>query len=174
MNKVDGKLSREHLSLFEPLALSMTDYLSKKDNYLDLVKYLLIDIQTNSDNHILTNDEIFNGYKSLINSRGQSAIKFMPGIDISTDAGIKKLEHILTTENIINQTNNNFSIDIAFLPHIETFPTAYSFIKKNVEHFIKVNRGSANSFTMHSTASLNIRNYDSIGASFIEEGRKKI
>ena len=173
MNKVKGKLSKEHLDLFTPLATSMTDYLSKGDNYKDLVKYLSADILKNSDNHILSNTNIYNGYKSLINKKGESSVKFVPGVDISTDAGINKLEKILSNENLINKDSNNFSIDIAFLPHIETFPGAYSFIKKNVEKYIKINRGVNDSFSIRSTANLNIRTYDSIGASFIEEERKK-
>lgn len=170
---VDGKLSKEHKELFDYIAKSMTEYLSKNDNYDDLVKYLSKDIQINENNHILSNDYIYEGYKSLINKKGHSAVKFVPGIDISTDTGINKLKEILEKEKIITRDNkNNFSIDIAFLPHIELFQEAYPFIKQNIERFIRVNRGGSNNFTIHPTASLDIRTYDSIGASFIEEERK--
>ena len=171
---VEGKLSKEHKALFEPLAKSMTDYLAKGDNYSDLVKYLSSDIQKNSDNHILSNNSIYKGYKSLINSKGQSSVKFVPGIDISTDSGIKKLESILEKENLISKNNdsNKFPIDIAFLPHIDTFQGAFPFIKRNVERFIKINREGSNEFSMHPTATLHVRTYDSIGAKFIEEERK--
>ena len=170
---VDGKLSKEHKELFDSIAKSMTEYLSKNNNYDDLVKYLSKDIQINENNHILSNDYIYEGYKSLINKKGHSAVKFVPGIDISTDIGINKLKEILEKEKIITKDNkNNFSIDIAFLPHIESFQEAYPFIKQNIERFIRVNRGGSNDFTIHPTASLDIRTYDSIGASFIEEERK--
>ena len=58
----DGKLSKEHKELFEPIAISMTEYLAKGDNYSDLVKYLSKDIQKNGDNHILCNNRVYNGY----------------------------------------------------------------------------------------------------------------
>ena len=170
---VKGKLTKEHKSLFEPIAKSMTEYLAKNDNYKDLVKYLSIDMQKNSDNHILCNNKIYNGYKSLIN-KSLSSVKFLPGIDISTEAGINKLESILENENIITKENstNRFPIDIAFLPHIESFQEAFPFIKKNVERYIRVNREGSNNFTMNPTASLHVRTYESIGAKFIEEERK--
>lgn len=170
---VDNNLSREHKLLFEPLALSMTEYLGKDDNYHDLAEYLSKDMQKNSSNHILCNDEIYRGYKSLINKRGQSAVHFVPGVDISTENGVIKLEEILKNENLIRDNENNqFSVDFAFLPHIEMFQEAYPFIKKYVEKYVRVNRGSSNNFTMHPTASLHVRTYDSIGAKFIEEERK--
>ncbi|MBQ3306727.1 MAG: hypothetical protein IJG68_00880 [Bacilli bacterium] len=171
---IEGKLSKEHKALFEPIAKSMTDYLAKGENYYDLVNYLSRDIQKNQENHILCNDDIYEGYKSLISKKGQSSVKFVPGVDISTEAGINKLEKILTNEGFINKNDkpNNFPIDIAFLPHIETFQGAYPFIKKNVEKYIRVNRENANNFSMHPTASLHVRTYDSIGANFIEEERK--
>ena len=171
---IEGKLSKEHKTLFEPIAKSMTDYLEKGDNYSDLVQYLSSDIVKNNDNHILCNKNIYNGYKSLINSKGQSAVKFVPGIDISTENGINKLVNILENENIIQKNNNSnkFPIDIAFLPHIDTLQEAYPFIKKNVEKFIKVNREGNNNFTMHPSAALHVRTYDSIGAQFIEDERK--
>ena len=170
---IKGKLSKEHKDLFEPIAESMTEYLAKGDNYEDLVKYLTKDMLLNGSNHILNNDDIYNGYKSMINSKGQSSVKFVPGVDISTDTGVKKLESILENENLIDKNNpNKFSIDLAFLPHIETLQEAYPLLKKNVEKFIKVNRSGTNNFSMHSTAALDIRTYESIGAKFIEEERK--
>ena len=174
MEAINGKLSLEHRELFEGIAKSMTEYLAKGDNYYDLVRYLSEDMQKNKDNHVLCDDDIYEGYKSLINKKGQSSVKFVPGIDISTDNGVHKLERILTNEGLLRETNNinQFPIDIAFLPHLESFKEAYPFIKKNVEQFIKINRGTSNSFSMHPTASLNIRTYESIGAKFIEEGRK--
>lgn len=170
----EGKLSKEHKELFEPIAISMTEYLAKGDNYSDLVKYLSKDIQKNGDNHILCNNRVYNGYKSMINKKGQSAVKFIPGIDISTEAGVKTLEDILTKEKIINNNKNpnKFPIDLAFLPHVETLQEAYPFIKKNVERFVKINRAGKNLFTMHPSASLHVRTYESIGAKFIEESRK--
>ena len=174
MNAVTGKLSTEHKKLFDSIVVSMTDYLAKGDNYLDLVQYLCKDIKTNGEDHVLGNDEIYEGYRSLINKKGQSSVKFVPGVDISTDAGVAKLERILTSEGLIHKddTSIRFPIDFAFLPHIESFQGAYPFIKKNVEHFIKVNRGGSNNFSMHPSAALNIRTYESIGAKFIEDGRK--
>ena len=174
MNATEGKLSKDNKKLFDEIAESMVGYLKKGDNYQDLVKYLSSDIQKNYENHILCDDEIYEGYKSLINSKGQSTVKFVPGIDISTDNGINKLEKILTSENLISEDNkvNAFPIDIAFLPHIDLLQNAYPFLKKNVERFIRVNRGTANDFSMHRTASLNIRTYESLGASFIEDERK--
>ncbi len=174
MKTVKGKLSKEHEEMFEPIARAMTEYLAKGDNYRDLVNYLATDIQKNGNNHILCNNHIYDGYRSLINKKGQTAVKFVPGIDISTDSGVLKLEKILKSEGFIRQDDNSnkFSIDLAFLPHIETLQNAYPFIKKNVEQFIRVNRGGNDNFTIHPTASLNIRTYDSIGANFIEEERK--
>ena len=170
---IKGKLSKEHKELFLPIAKSMTEYLAKEENYKDLVKYLSKDIQKNSEHHILCNEEIYEGYKSLINKKGQSSVKFVPGVDISTDSGIKQLERILSNEDLLtaNKTDQ-FPIDIAFLPHIETLQTAYPFIKKNVEKYVRINRNGNNEFTIHPTASLNVRTYDSIGAGFIEEERK--
>ncbi len=174
MKAVEGKLSAEHKKLFEPIAKSMTEYLAKGDNYRDLVQYISKDMQKNKDHHILCNDDIYRGYRSLINSKNQSSVKFVPGIDISSEQGVAKLEKLLRSEGFISRElkQNQFPIDIAFIPHIETFQTAYPFIKKNVEKFIKINRGGANNFSMHPTASLNVRTYESIGAHFIEEGRK--
>ena len=175
INKViEGKLNKEHKELFDSIAKSMTEYLSRNDNYDDLVKYLSRDIQINDKNHILSNNYIYEGYKSLINKKGASSVKFVPGIDINTDEGINKLKYILEKENIISKDNktNRFPIDIAFLPHIELFQEAYPFIKQNIERFIRVNRGGNNNFTMHPTASLDVRTYDSIGAKFIEDERK--
>ena len=68
---IESKLSVEHKKLFEPIAQSMTEYLAKGDNYKDLVKYLSRDIQKNSAYHILCNDEVYDGYKSLINKKGE-------------------------------------------------------------------------------------------------------
>ena len=175
MSAVSDKLSKEEFALFEPIARSMTEYLAKGDNHYRLVDYLSEDMQKNALNHILCNDDIYEGYKSLINKKGQSSVKFVPGVDISTDQGVNKLERILTSEGLINSDSkpNSFPIDIAFLPHVDTFQNAYPFLMKNVERFIKVNRGGANNFSMHPTGQLHVRTYDSIGASFIEEERRK-
>ena len=77
----------------------MTEYLAKGNNYHDLISYLTEDIQKNCDNHILCNDYIYDGYKSLINKKGQSSVKFIPGIDISKENGLNKLEKILNNEH---------------------------------------------------------------------------
>ena len=174
MSAVAGKLSKEQMSLFAPLASSMTDYLAKDNHYQSLVKYLTKDVKKNSYCHILNNDSLYSGYRSLINQRGQSAVHFVPGVDISTDTGLNKLEGILANEGLLNrdENSNTFPIDIAFLPHIESLQEAYPFIKRNVEQFIKVNRGTNDNFTMHPTAGLHVRTYESIGATFIEEERK--
>ncbi len=174
MRAVEGKLSNEHKALFEPIAKAMTEYLAKGTNYDDLVNYLSTDIQKNGFNHVLGNSQIYKGYKSLISKKGQSSVHFAPGVDISTPAGLAKLEQILTSEGLIGKTTNQntFPIDIAFLPHIDVLQDAYPFIKKNVEQFIKVNHGANNNFTIHPTAGLDIRTYDSIGAKFIEDARK--
>ena len=168
-----ARLSTEHMKLFLPIAESMTEYLSKGDNYSDLVNYLSLDIQKNSENHILANDNIYNGYRSLINSIGQSSVKFVPGIDISTNEGVNKLETILTNEKLINNKSqfNKFPIDFAFLPHIDNLQEAFPLLKRNVERFIKINRNGTNNFSMHPTASLHVRTYESIGGEFIEEER---
>ena len=173
MSTITGKLSNEHRELFAPIASAMTDYLAK-NNYIDLIEYLTKDMKKNAEHHILCNDSIFYGYKSLINQKGKSSVHFAPGVDISTDIGLIKLESILTNEGIIGKDNkpNQFPIDIAFLPHVESFQEAFPFLKKNVEQFIKVNRGTSNDFTIHPTAGLYIRTYDSIGAKFIEDERK--
>ena len=174
MSAITGKLSAEHRALFGPIAKSMTEYLAKGENYEDLIKYLTRDLKKNGEHHVLGNDEIYDGYRSLINKKGQSSVHFVPGVDISTDQGLSKLEKILTSEGFIGKDDKpiQFPIDIAFLPHIDTFQGAYPFIKKNVEQYVRVNRGANNNFTIHPTASLNIRNYESIGAKFIEDGRK--
>ena len=175
MKQVEGKLSNENMALFESIAKSMTEYLAKNKNYDDLVKYLAEDIKKNGGHHILCRDDLYEGYKSLINKKGHSAVHFLPGIDISTDAGLAKLERVLENEGFIGreQKPNTFPIDIAFLPHAESLQESYQFIKKNVERYIKVNRSGSNDFSMHPTAGLNVRTYDSIGATFIEESRKK-
>ena len=174
MDAVKGKLNKEQEDLFEPIARSMVDYLAKDNNHSSLVDYLTEDMQTNGEKHILCNDEIYNGYKSLINKKGHSSVKFVPGVDISTDAGVNKLERILTNEGLIKKDNDpaSFSIDFAFLPHVDALQNAYPFLLKNVERYIKVNRGGSNNFTMHPTAQLHVRTYDSIGAKFIEDERK--
>ena len=161
-------LSAEHKKIFTPLVEEMTAYLAKGENYKDLVVYLVDDMQKNSANHILCDALIYNGYKSLISSKGNSAVHFVPGVDISTENGVKKLERILTQEGFLSKTDNgdSFPIDIAFIPHIDAFQEAYPFIKSNVEQFIKINRGTDNKFSMHSTATLNVRTRKSIGAEY--------
>ena len=58
LRSVAGKLSREHRALFEPLALSMTDYLARDYNYRDLANYLSRDMQKNNSNHIFTSTTV--------------------------------------------------------------------------------------------------------------------
>ena len=82
-----GKLSSKEFEVFEKLASHMTNYLSKGDNYKYLVKYLTADIKKNGENHILANNEIFEGYKNLFVGRG-SYVKFVPGVDISKQNGV--------------------------------------------------------------------------------------
>ncbi len=175
LEAVKGRLIPEHRKLFESLISSMTDYLAKGDNYHDLVKYLCRDMKKNAEHHVLCVPALYKSYRSLINSKGHSAVKFVPGVDISTDTGVKRLERILETEGLIakGEKTDSFPIDFAFLPHAETLQVAYPFLKKYVENYIRVNRGTSNNFTMHPTASLNVRTYDSIGAGFIEANRKK-
>ena len=167
-----GKLNKELSTLFDTLKQNMIDYLAKGTNYNDLVEYLVSDMKKNSKHHILCNSYIFNSFKSLINKRWESSIKFVNDIDISTEAGVKKLESILKEEGLITDNSTEFEIDLAFLPHIDTLRDSFQFIKRHVQYYAKVNRDK-NVFVLDSTASLNIRDYRSIGASFIEEERKK-
>lgn len=170
-------LDNDTFNLFKKLASNITEYLSIKERYQELLKYLPADIKLNHTNHILANDSIYNGYRSLIDKSGKGYIKFVSGIDISKEQGVKDLECILKNENIIsdNIDENSFPIDIAFIPHINSLKDSYPLFKKNVQDYIMLYKDSSkkkNYFVMNSTAALDIRTLESIGAKDIKEERE--
>lgn len=172
-----GELDNDSLTLFKKLASNMTEYLSIKERYQELIKYLPADIKLNNDHHILTNDSIYNGYTSLTDKSGKGYVKFVSGIDISKEQGVQDLESILKNENIISDDvdKNTFPIDIAFIPHINSLKDSYPLFKKSVQDYIMLYKDSSkkkNYFVMNSTAALDIRTLQSIGARKIEEERK--
>lgn len=172
-----NKLSKKEYELFKKLAAHMTDYLSRGDNYQDLVKYLTADIKKNGDKHILANTDIFEGYKKLITGKG-SYVKFLSGIDISTKKGVEALEAALTRYGFISDSvkNDTFAIDIAFIPHLNQLKEAYPFLKKHVQDYIMLYKDETkkkNYFVANSTATLDVKTLESIGASFIAEERKR-
>jgi hypothetical protein len=167
------KLSPKEFEVFKKLAANMTSYLARGDNYKDLVKYLTADIKKNGEKHILANDDIFEGYKNLFSGRG-SYVKFVPDVDISTQKGVKKLEEILKRDGFISETKkeNAFDIDLAFIPHMNQLKEAYPLLKKHVQDYIMLYRDENNKnnyFVTNSTATLDEKTLESIGASFIEE-----
>ena len=175
VRKSTGKLDNDILNLFKMIASNMCEYLNRKNNYNDLIKYLSTDIKNNSKYHILANNSVFNGYKSLIKKRGNGSVKFASGIDISKEEGVQKLKNILVSEGIITNDKEHFPIDIAFIPHINLMKEAYPFIKENVEEYINLNKTNGkgrNNFSVNSTATLSVRDYKSIGAEFIKEQRE--
>ena len=172
-----NKLSKKEFEVFEKLASHMTSYLAKGDNYSDLIKYLTMDITKNKEHHILASNEIFEGYKRLFAGRG-SYIKFVPGIDISTQKGVQKLEKILRRDGFISEAKDDsaFDVDLAFIPHMNQLKEAYPFLKKHVQDYIMLYKDPdkrRNHFVTNSTATLEERTLDNIGASFIAQERKK-
>ena len=172
-----NKLSKREFELFKKLACHMTSYLARGDNYQDLVKYLTADIKKNGEMHILANDEIFEGYKRLFPSKG-SYVKFVSGVDISTQKGVQKLEEILRRDGFIGESvkENAFDIDLAFIPHMNQLREAYPLLKKHVQDYIMLYKDESkkgNYFVTNSTATLDEKTLDSIGASFIKEERQK-
>ena len=170
------KLTGKEYATFCSMASDITDYLSRDENYHDLVGYLTADIKINGEHHILANDDIYDGYRSLFNKRG-SNVKFVSGIDISTEKGVKKLEEVLTRDGFIGDSvkENEFAIDLAFTPHINELKSAYPFLKKTVQDYIMLYKDGSkkkNYFVSGSTATLHERTLKSIGAEFIEEERK--
>ena len=173
----EGKLLPREQEVFKKLAAHMTKYLAKDSNYEDLVKYLALDIKKNGECHILTDNEIFEGYKRLFNKRG-SYVKFVPGVDISTQKGVQKLEAVLKRDGFISPTKaeSAFDIDIAFIPHMSQLKEAYPFLKKHVQDYIMLYKNSDkrnNRFVTNSTATLEERTLDNIGATFIAQERKR-
>ena len=175
ISKASKKLDKETLELFKLVAKNITIYLSKKDNYQDLIKYLPEDIKINEEYHLLSNDKIYNSYRKLINQKSSGSIKFLPDIDISIEKGINELKKILNDIGFTNEDNHEeFPIYMAFLPHIDLLKNSYSFIKNTTANYIKLNRltGKKKSFfSINSTATLEQRTYKNIGAEFIEEER---
>lgn len=172
-----NKLSKKEFELFKKLAAHMTEYLDRGDNYQDLVKYLTADIKKNGERHILANSDIFEGYKRLFSGKG-SYVKFLSGIDISTKKGVEKLEEELRKDGFISDSvkENNFAIDLAFIPHMNQLKEAYPLLKKHVQDYIMLYKGESrknNYFVTNSTATLDEKTLDSIGASFIGEERRK-
>ena len=172
-----NKLPKKEFEVFKKLAGHMTDYLARGDNYKDLVKYLCADIRKNGDKHILANDDIFEGYQNLFAGRG-SYVKFVPGVDISTKAGVQKLEEILRRDGLISDSKKEdaFDIDLAFIPHMNQLREAYPLLKKHVQDYIMLYRNQNRQndyFVTNSTATLDEKTLDSIGASFIKKEREK-
>ena len=175
INKTKGSLDSKMFKTFKMLANNMTEYLAQKENYKDLLKYLSADLKLNGDYHILNNDEYYNSYQKMITRKGTGNIKFLPNIDISNSKGVKQLENILDEEKIVDETNqNNFPVALAFIPHINILTNSYNFIKQNVEDYIMLSKDNyKNQFIMNSTATLDQRDFRSIGAEFIKDERKK-
>ena len=171
-----NKLTKREFEVFRKLASHMTSYLARGDNYQDLVRYLTSDIKKNGERHILANDEIFEGYKRLFPSKG-SYVKFVSGVDISTQKGVQKLEEILRRDGFIGESvkENDFAIDLAFIPHMNQLREAYPLLKKHVQDYIMLYKGDGgknNYFVTNSTATLDEKTLDSIGATFIKKERK--
>ncbi len=172
-----NKLSKREFEVFKKLASHMTSYLARGDNYQDLVKYLTADIKKNGDKHILANTDIFEGYQNLFRGKG-SYVKFVSGIDISTGKGVEKLEEVLRRDGFISDSvkENNFDIDLAFIPHMNQLKEAYPLLKKHVQDYIMLYKDDSrkkNYFVTNSTATLDEKTLDSIGATFIKDERKK-
>ncbi len=175
-NASKDKLRGKVRDTFLNVARSMTNYLTNDQNYSDLIKYLSKDLKLNGRNHILANDKIFEGFKTLINRNGCGNIKFLNNIDINTQKGISQLKTILEEEGVIDEKNDNsFPIDVAFMPHIYNLKTAFPFIKKNIQDYITLDKDEEpkRTFIMNSTATLDIKTLKSIGAEFIEKERKE-
>ncbi len=169
-------LNPEMYEFFEKIAKDMCEYFSKKDNFSKHIEYLFKDMKRNKDAHILCNEEIFKGFKSLVNKDGTGTIKFLPNIDISKEEGLAKLESILRLENIISDgiKQNEFPIDVAVIPHIRRLKSAFSFLKKNSQYFVETNRehlkeDGSGKVLFGRTIELYIPDYQKIGAEFIEE-----
>ena len=172
-----GKLGKKEKELFAKLLSHMTEYLDRGDNYKDLLRYLSEDIKKNGSRHILANDAIFAGYKNLFTGRG-SYVKFVSGIDISNQKGVKKLEEVLRRDGFISDslTGMKFPIDLAFIPHIDLVKDAYPFLKKYVQDYIslyKNNPRNKSFFVTNSTVDLDIRTLHSIGGDFIKAERDR-
>lgn len=169
-------LNKEMLDLFKTTARNICDYLGTDNNYHDFIGYLAADLKRNSDGHILNRDDIFDGYKTLLSYNGSGNVKFLPGIDISTPEGLDKLSSVLSATNIISgQTNTNeFPVDIAVIPHIRKLQNTYSFMKKTVQDYVVADRDSKkekSTWVFHPSVTLNIRDYNTIGAQFIKDER---
>ena len=173
---VENKLDNETNNLFKILASDITEYLSNSKNYEDLLNYLPKDIKLNSDYHILANDNIYEGYRTLIDNYGRGSIKFVSGIDIGKEKGVRELQKLLNEVGFIDETDKErSSIDIAFIPHINLLKESYPLLKGNVEDYImlyKDNKKDKNYFVINNTATLDIRTMASIGAEEIEQERK--
>lgn len=169
------KLNKEDLELFLMVAKNITDYLATDKNYHDLVKYLSADIKLNKEKHLLGSDSIYNGYKSLFYKKGSGFVKFLPGIDVSNKKGVEALKNVLKKEGFIESPliDDDYPIDIAFIPHMSSFKELYSLIRENVQNYMMLYKESKKDyFVLNSTATLNIRTLDNIGASSIEQERK--
>ncbi len=170
LSKVNKRLSKEMLELFKNISHNICNHLEVNDNFQNMINDLSESIKVNGKKHILNNDEIFAGYKSMLLKNGSGNVKFLPGIDINTPKGLEELETILKSFNITNNEENSkeFPVDIAIVPKIKMLKNAYPFIKKTVQDYVM---SSDNTWGTNSTATLNVYNYKSIGAEFIEEER---
>lgn len=168
----------EQLKLFKTVARNVCDHLGTANTYQEFIRYLVADIKRNPDGHILDRDDIFLGYKSLLYKNGSGNVKFIPKIDISTKEGLNRLIDILKQNNIIMEQDdpNKFPIDIAIIPHIHRLNNAFPFIKKNVQDYLFADANSAKTkvrtWMTYPTATLNIRDHNSIGMQFIKDERK--
>ena len=176
LEHVKNKLDKKEYEVFLKLTKHITNYLGRDENFKSLLRYLPEDIKKNGSRHILANDELFEGYKNLFAGRG-SYVKFVSGIDISTQKGVKKLEEILRRDGFISDSlkGNEFAINLAFIPHINLVTEAYPFLKRYVQDYITLNRTTPRNksyFVANSTAILDLRTLKSIGAGFIEEERR--
>ena len=171
------KLDKREYETFLKLVSHITVYLARNNNFHDLLFYLTEDIKKNGERHILANDLIYAGYKNLFPTRG-SYVKFVSGIDISAQKGVKKLEEILRRDGFISDSvkENQFAIDLAFIPHMNQVKEAYPLLKKYVQDYIMLYKDTPRNhsyFVTNSTATLDVKTLASIGASFIEEERTK-
>jgi hypothetical protein len=169
-------LNQPTLKIFKAVSRNICDYLAIGNNYHDFIEYLSDDLKLNADNHILSNDEVYAGYKSLLLRNGAGNIKFLPGIDISTPEGLDKLAKTLKSIKIISNKvdDNELPVDIAVIPHIRKLQNTYSFMKKTIQDYVVADRNPQKTkctWSFYPSATLNIRDYSSIGAQFIKNER---
>lgn len=176
LEKAKKVLDAEAYLAFEKISSNICAFLGKSNNFNEIASYLIGDIKRNRKNHLLANDQVFDGYKSLVFKNGAGHVKFLPGTDITKKEGIDELTKVLKGENIIHESldKNEFPVDIAIIPHIRKFKDAHDMLKRTSQLFVEANRDhTKKAFTgrwdYQSTATLYTANRQSIGADFIEE-----